>query len=60
MFSKSKLLIREARSANEMQLFELIESCSHLITNNDREGYYRNFYSFLLKCLEKQEIIDGN
>jgi len=39
MFSKWKLLIRQARPVNEAQLFELIDSCSHLITENDCNGY---------------------
>jgi len=60
MFAKWKLLIRQSRPNNEQQLLELIQSSSCLISVDDCAGYFRNVFSFLPRCLEKKEILDGN
>lgn len=60
MFSKWKLMVRQARPGSEEHLFQLIDDSSSFITNDDCAGFYRNVFSFIPKCLNRLPIIDGN
>jgi len=60
MFARWKLLIRESKPTSEHHIFELIESCSREIFTENYSGFFRNVFTFLPKCLNNEEIIDGN
>ena len=60
MFAKWKTLIRGSKPTSEQHLFELIDSCSHEISSENCSGFFRNVFTFLPKCLNKEEIVDGN
>lgn len=58
MFAKWKQLIRVGRPSNETELFSLIETSCSKISADDCNGFFRNVFTFLPKCLNKIPIID--
>ena len=60
MFAKWKLLIKQSKPTSEQELLALIESCSGEISAENCSGFFRNVFSFLPKCMNKEQIIDGN
>lgn len=60
MFSKWKNAIRQLRPRNEQHLFELIDTAADTITSDDCAAYFRNIYTFLPKCINREDILNGN
>lgn len=60
MFAKWKQVLRQGRPTNEKELLELIGNASQRISSSDCEGYYRNIFTFIPRCMNKLPIIDGN
>lgn len=58
LFSKWKNNIRQARPQGEVELFNLINNVSILITPEDCNGYYQHMRRFITKCINKEEIVD--
>ena len=58
MFSKWKEYIKRRGPSNETDLMNLIETGSHLITQSDCEGYLRNMFRYISRCVRRETITD--
>ena len=58
MFSKWKEYIRASKVNNEVELLNVVEIGSELISTSDCNGYFRHIIGFLPKCFMKDPIVE--
>ena len=58
VFSKWKHLVRTKNCVSEDDLFDQIHLCSEQISEADCRGYFNHMKKYLLRCLDRQEILD--
>jgi transposase len=58
LFSKWKNIVWAQRPQNETHLFELIENGCQQITQEDCAGFYRHMIGMIIRCLNREAIID--
>ncbi|XP_049293761.1 uncharacterized protein LOC125769223 [Anopheles funestus] len=58
LFSKWKEITKRANANNDAELIEAIDRGASLVTSSDCEGYIRNMWTYLHRCLNLEEICD--